>query len=78
MEVYQMINWQDIEDLGFEAELLTNMALTIEDAMSYGPGTAAEYLRTLSLLRTLLLQHADKLNVLVKAELTVQKENYGG
>ena len=63
-----MINWQEIEDLGLEAKQLATMALTIEDAMSYGPSSAETYLDTLSLLTILIHQHATKINNIAALE----------
>lgn len=64
-----MINWHEIEDLGEDAERLATLAATIEDAMAYSPVKAQTYLDSLFLLGTLLHQHADKLNSIVKTEL---------
>jgi len=69
-----MINWQDIEDLGFEAEQLASLALTLEDAVSYGPASAAEYFGAFSILTTIARRHADKLNVMAKAEISKLRE----
>ncbi len=68
-----MIDWQEIEALGTEAEQLATMAQTVEDAIAYGPFTEKTYHGALSLLTALIHQHAQKINVVLHAELNELK-----
>ena len=64
-----MIKWYDVETLGTEAAQLANLSLTIEAAMSSGHPTADTYLGSMSILTTLMHEHANKLNSLMQEEL---------
>lgn len=69
-----MINWHDIEDLTSEAEQITVLAQTVEDAMNYGPSTPDAYFGALSLLTSLTHTHAEKLELLFKTEMCVSRK----
>jgi len=75
-----MIDWQEIEELGTEADQLATMAQTVEDAIAYGPFTEKYYHGALSLLTTLMRQHAQKINDVLHTELNElkSKENKRG
>ena len=64
-----VIDWHDIEDLGFEAEQLASMAQAIDDAIMYGPSSAVAHQGALSLMIALMNQHAEKLQSIVGIEL---------
>jgi len=69
-----MIDWQEIEDLSTEADQLATMAQTVEDAIAYGPFTEKTYHGALSLLTTLMRQHAQKINSVLHAEIKDLRE----
>ena len=64
-----MINWHDIEDLEHEAEQLATMALTIDDAISYGPSSPEVYHGSVALLIELMHRHTRNINLIVANEL---------
>jgi len=64
-----MINWQEIEDLGTEAEQLATMAQAVEDAIAYGPFTEKAYHGALTLLTSLIRQHAQKIKNVLNVEI---------
>ena len=64
-----MIDWHDIEELGYEAEQLASMAQAIDDAIMYGPSSAEAHQGALSLMIGIMRQHAEKLQSIVGDEL---------
>ena len=73
-----MIEWREIDELSIEAKQLADLAMTVEDAMSYGPLSPETYLGALSLLQDLLHAHAKKLGAVVKNELEIHKRAESG
>lgn len=73
-----MIDWKEVEALGTEAEQLATMAQTVEDAIAYGPFTEKTYHGALSLLTTLIHQHARKIHDVLHTELNELKSKEKG